>query len=470
MVFSQIGLIGLGTMGGNLARNIAAKGFVISVYNRTPEVTTEFVRQFGSDKLVAFQDLHGFVMSMEKPRKIMILVKAGSAVNSVIEQLIPLLEAGDIVLDLGNSHYRDTQRREELFSLRGFQFVGCGISGGEEGALHGPSLMPGGDLSVWPLISPVLESIAAKDFEGRPCVTFFQGGGAGHFVKMVHNGIEYAIIQMLAESYDILRASGMSAPEISEVFKKLNSGSLRSYLIEIATQVLAQKDDIVEGYLVDKILDRAGQKGTGAWTVESSFHYGIATPSIAAAVFARVLSGEKSLRIKLSAVAKGISSAAAKSPITEVLSKLESALYTAILVAYAEGFHLLIRAAREEKWSVDLSEVARIWQGGCIIRSQILSLVRVSLQKNSSAEHLFQCDGVRGVVSRNIGELRTIVEGAAHANISTPSLSAALSYVHGIMSVKSSANFIQGLRDYFGAHGYERTDKEGTFHTKWNQA
>lgn len=464
---ADIGLIGLAVMGANLARNLADKKIKTLVYNRTAEKTKEYIQGFGNEYLSGEETLEGFMQALTRPRRMIILVKAGQPVDEVLAQLSPYLEKGDTVIDCGNSSYHDTIRRSQELSKNDIHFVGCGISGGEEGALHGPSLMPGGSDESWKLMKPVWEKIAAKDFSGNPCVTHVGENGAGHYVKMVHNGIEYAVMQMMAEAYDVLRKQyGLSAEKIAEVFKGFQKGKLNSYLFDIVVPVLERKDEFGNGMLIDHILDKAEQKGTGKLTAIDALERGVSASTIAEAVFARVTSSQKDLRVEL---AQQYQKPAPSTPeaMKSFVTRLENALYSALLSAYAQGFHLISAAAKENKWSIDPSEVARIWQGGCIIRAQMLKLLTDAFKKNPNV-HLLQIKEIQKAINEGSGDWRAVVSSAIHLGTPVPALSSALSYLDAMTSEQLPANLIQGLRDFFGAHTYERNDKSGKFHAEWN--
>ena len=462
----NIGLIGLGTMGSNLARNIASKGFSVSVYNRTTEVMENFIKEFGNKNLKGFKTLENLINSLEIPRKIILMVKAGEVVDAVLDQLKPILEKGDIIIDCGNSNFKNTEKRYKNLAKEGLNFVGCGISGGEEGALNGPSLMPGGSRESWENIKEIFSAIAAKDFNGNACVTYIGDKSAGHYVKMVHNGIEYGVMQLIAEAYDLLRnIYKLNAKEISEIFKLFNDGPLSSYLFEISAKVLSQKDDKANGYVVDKILDRAAQKGTGKWTAIDALDRGMATPTIAEAVFARNISSNKQLREELSSIYKN-HNFKPESKVEEFVEDLKHGLYAAMLSSYAQGFELIRHTSNENNWNIDLSEIARIWEGGCIIRAKILRTIHNALKRNNM--HLFHIPEINKELNSTIPALRNIVAQGVKAETPLPGLSSALSYFDAITNNKLPANLIQSLRDYFGAHTYERTDREGSFHTDWN--
>ncbi len=458
----KIGLIGLGTMGANLARNVASKGHSIVTYNRTTATMEEFINEHGSDLLTGEAELEDFVKALEVPRKIIILVKAGGAVDAVIEGLKPFLDKGDIIIDGGNSLFTDTQRRFTTLAEEGLQFVGCGVSGGEEGALHGPSLMPGGSESAWNEIKEIFEDIAARDFNDGPCVTYVGDNGAGHYVKMVHNGIEYGVMQIMAEGYQLLSEMyGLSADDIGEIFEKYNEGKLKSFLFEIAIPVLQKKEG--DTNLIDLILDKAGQKGTGRWTAIDALERGVVLSTIAEAVNARGVSSFKERREALSKIhpdheAKGTESK------DDFIKQLEDAMYTSMLCSYAQGYELIQTAAKEEEWNIDLAEVSRIWEGGCIIRAEVLNELHKFFEKSPDS-HLLEMEDFGDLTS-----LRSVCSVASDQGLPIPCLAASLNYFENSTRARTSANMIQGLRDFFGAHTYERTDKEGSFHTEWGRS
>lgn len=465
---SSLGLIGLGTMGSALARNIANREFSITVYNRTTEKTQEFLGVYGNDFLTGSANLSAFVGTIDRPRSIILMVDAGEAVDALIDQLIPFLERGDCIVDGGNSNYRDTIRRSEALDKKGIAFIGCGISGGEDGALRGPSLMPGGSKSAWLRLRPIFEAIAARDFSQQPCVSYIGETGAGHYVKMVHNGIEYGVMQLMAEAYDILRTLyKLKAPEIAEIFSSFQKGKLQSYLFDIAVPVLQEKDEVARGYLIDHILDKAGQKGTGKWTVMDAAERGVAIPTIAEAVFARVVSSDKELRVALArqyrnkpnrpTIAKG-----------RIVKLLEEALFAGMIACYAQGFALIDRAANEENWKIDLSEIARIWEGGCIVRADLLKTIHDAYSNQPNQPYLLAIPTIARPLGKSLPMLRDVVALGSKHGVALPALSSSLNYLSGMTTANGPANFIQGLRDYFGAHTYERTNQTGTFHTKWN--
>lgn len=463
---NQIAMIGLAVMGANLARNLASKGFRVGVYNRSKEVTQAFDQKY-KENLTPYYALKDLVESLERPRKIMIMVKAGAPVDAVIAELSPLLERGDMIIDCGNSYYEDSIRRESTLREKWIAFVGCGVSGGEEWALHGPSIMPGCTRDEYLMIEPFLSAIAAKDFSWNPCVTHVGNDGAGHFVKMVHNGIEYAVMEMMAEAYEVLRKGYHMSPwEISQIFAKYNLGLLDSYLFEIAVEVLAKKDDQKDGFLLDAILDVAGAKGTGLWTSEASLRAGKPTPSIVDATFARMISAEKPLRTGL---AKNYEYNHGWLPPKEVfIPQMEHALYLGLLSAYSQWLTLIYSVAEEKKWNIHLAEITRIWQGGCIIRSQILSFLTEAFGQEKSIASIFALPKVIEAYHEYLPDYQKVLSASILASLPTPSLSSAYNYFLSLSTRDSSANFIQGLRDYFWAHTYARNDREGIFHTDWN--
>jgi 6-phosphogluconate dehydrogenase len=464
----DIAVIGLSTMGGNLARNIANNGYKTAVYNRSHERTDGLIANHGSDNLQGFYSIEELVVSLSLPRKIIIMVKAGEPVDKVIESIIPFLDKEDIIVDCGNSYYEDTVRREKDLKEKGFRFIGCGVSGGEEGALNGPSIMPGGDQSAWKELKNILEAISAEDFSGGKCVTYIGNDGAGHYVKMVHNGIEYGVMQMMAEGYDLIRKLfDLNPEEIADIFAEYNKGKLKSYLFDIAGPVLSQKDDLSDDYLIDQIMDKAGQKGTGMWTAIEALKRGVALPSITESVFARVMSSEKDKRTKLSELYPQNKSKFIV-PLKDFKIALENALYAGMLSSYAQGYDLIQKASDENNWGVDLSELSRIWQGGCIIRAEVLKLLASVYSNNKKNINLLEIPEIVEEFNKYIGSLRGVVANAAIYGIPAPSLTTSLTYFDYMTQKNSSANLIQGLRDYFGAHTYKRVDRDGDFHTDWN--
>lgn len=461
---NTLGVIGLSTMGANLAMNLADHDFRVAVYNRSREKTDALIREYdGTGQLAPAESLEAFVKSLECPRKIILMVKAGAPVDEMLAQLSPLLEKGDIVIDGGNSFFQDTLRREKEFALKDFSFIGMGISGGEEGARRGPALMPGGSPASYALLSPMLEAIAARDFKGGACVTHVGENAAGHYVKMTHNGIEYADMELIAETYWILKHTlGLDNEAIAEIFRKWNAGRLNSYLIEITANILGTKDG--QGrYVVDRILDSAGSKGTGKWTAEEILEQGVPGFALLSAVLTRYASGEKSDRLQLSA-------AFAKEPSEKPslsVDTLESALYAGKILCYAEGFALLAKAETAYGWTLDFGEIARIWQGGCIIRAALLKEIETAFHGEKS--HFLLTPFVREALSENIPALRKTVLSAIQSGIPIPAFTAALSAFDTMTAKNLPANLIQAQRDYFGAHGFQTEIGGAPIHWNWEQ-
>jgi 6-phosphogluconate dehydrogenase len=460
---ADVGLIGLAVMGQNLVLNLADHGHRVAVHNRTTSVTDEFLAGAAAEggAIVGHADLADFVAGLARPRKIILLVKAGAAVDAVLEGLVPLVDTGDIVIDAGNSLYTDTERRVVEMAEHGVRYVGAGVSGGEQGARHGPSIMPGGDAGAWPLISDMLRSIAAVADDGTPCCDWLGPGGAGHYVKMVHNGIEYGDMQVLAEAYSLMKASGMSHREMSETIRKWGEGALDSFLIDITADILATEDD--DGSpLLEKILDTAGQKGTGKWTVISSMELGQPVSLVAEAVYARIVSSFKDLRMRAAAARS-----TGTGPVDVSVDDLRDALYASKIVSYAQGFMLLRAASDEHGWDLELGKVASLWRAGCIIRAAFLDDIMRAFQQG--VEHLLLDPGVAAAVGRAEAGWRRVVAAAVTAGVPVPAYSSALAFFDAFGSEQVSANLIQAQRDYFGAHTYERVDRpRGTFfHTDW---
>lgn len=466
---NDIGLIGLAVMGENLALNIANQNFHISVFNRTTSKVDDFVNGRARGKPVTgAHSLTEFVQSLKKPRKIIMLVKAGQAVDELIDQLIPLCAPGDILIDGGNSLFTDSIRRTQLVESKGLLFVGSGVSGGEEGALKGPSLMPGGSPAAWPHVKPIFQAICAKTPAGEPCCDWVGENGAGHFVKMVHNGIEYGDMQLICEVYDLMkRGLGMTNAEMHTVFAEWNKGELDSYLIEITRDILTYQDE-QGNEVVDLILDAAGQKGTGKWTVVAALDDGMPLTLIGEAVFARCLSAVKEERVAAAQEIKG-KVAAFKGDKTRFIKDLGAALYAAKIISYAQGYQLMRAAAKTYNWNLNYGGIALMWRGGCIIRSAFLGEIKKAFQRNPALVHLlFDKFFKRAVSSRQTGWRRVVVQ-ATKLGIPTPCLSSALAYFDGYRSERLPANLLQAQRDYFGAHTYERVDKPRgeAFHTNW---
>jgi 6-phosphogluconate dehydrogenase len=466
---SDIGLIGLAVMGENLALNIESKGFPISVFNRTVSKVDDFLNgRAKGKKFSGAHSLEEFVGSLKKPRKIIMLVKAGSAVDELIEQLLPLLENGDIIIDGGNSHFPDTIRRTQYVESKGLLYVGSGVSGGEEGALHGPSLMPGGSPAAWPLIRPIFQAICARTPEGEPCCDWMGENGAGHFVKMVHNGIEYGDMQLICEVYDLMkRGLGMTNAEMHDVFAEWNQGELDSYLIEITRDILGHKDENGQE-VVDVILDAAGQKGTGKWTVVAALDDGMPLTLIGEAVFARCLSAVKEERVE---AAQQIKPKVKKftGDKAKFVSDLRQALYASKIVSYAQGYQLMRAAAKTYQWNLNYGGVALVWRGGCIIRSKFLGDIKKAFKRNPDLVNLLLDKFFKKAVGSRQTAWRRVVVKAAQLGIPAPCLSSALTYFDGYRSERLPANLLQAQRDYFGAHTYERVDKPRGqfFHTNW---
>ncbi|GAA1146928.1 NADP-dependent phosphogluconate dehydrogenase [Ornithinicoccus hortensis] len=464
---AQVGVIGLAVMGSNLARNFASHGHTVAVYNRTVAKTEAFDTEFGSTgTFIAAPTLEEFVAALERPRKVIIMVQAGKGTDAVIEQLRPLLEEGDIVVDGGNAHYEDTRRREAALRGVGLHFVGAGISGGEEGALHGPSIMPGGSRESYAALGPLLEDISAK-VDGEPCCAYMGTDGAGHFVKMVHNGIEYADMQFIAEAYDLLSAAGLTAAEIAEVFREWNAGDLDSYLIEITAEVLDQVDAATGRPLVELIQDAAEQKGTGRWTVQIALELGVPVNTIAESVFARSTSGHAGLREAGRGALTGPDRTITVADRAAFVDNVRAALWSAKVVAYAQGLDQISTAARTYDWDVDLSEVARIWRGGCIIRARLLHRIRDEFA-GAQLPTLLAAPSVAAELAESQDAWRGVVGVATTAGVPVPGFSAALAYYDTVRAERLPAALVQGLRDFFGAHTYQRTDRAGTFHTLWS--
>jgi 6-phosphogluconate dehydrogenase len=467
---ADIGLIGLAVMGENLVLNMESRGYTVVVFNRTTARVDHFLAGRAKGKrIIGTHSVKDLVAALKRPRKVMIMVKAGPAVDQVIEEVAPLLEAGDILIDGGNSHYPDTTRRTRAMKARGLLYIGTGVSGGEEGALRGPSIMPGGDPAAWPHVQPIFQAIAAKAPDGSPCCDWVGAEGAGHYVKMVHNGIEYGDMQLICESYDLLaRLAGLSVSDLHEVFARWNTGRLDSYLIEITRDIFAYKDPETGEPMVEKILDAAGQKGTGKWTVGSALDLGTPLTLITEAVFARCLSAQKDERVAAAQVLKG-----PKPKFSDdrkaFIDDVEMALYASKIISYAQGFALLNAMARESGWTINNGAVALMWRGGCIIRSVFLGKIKEAFERNPTLTNLLVDPYFADEVERaQPGWRRAIGAGVANG-IPLPAMSAALAYFDGYRSGRLPSNLLQAQRDYFGAHTYERVDKPRGqfFHTNW---
>ena len=467
---ADIGVIGLAVMGENLILNMASRGLTVAAFNRTTSRVDDFVtgRAKGLSILGA-DDLPTFVSLLKPPRKVMLMVKAGPAVDAFIEMLAPLLDEGDIIIDGGNTHFRDTVRREKALAGQGLLFVGAGVSGGEEGALTGPSIMPGGNPAAWPALKPVFQGIAAQ-VNGQPCCEWVGEGGAGHFVKMVHNGIEYADMQMIAEAYSLLSGVlGLSAPDIGAIFEDWNSGELDSYLIEITAEILKKADDETGQPMVDVILDTAGQKGTGKWTSVTALDVGAPASTIAEAVFARILSSLKDERVAASQLLRGPEGEGAVPDRAAFVEQVRQALYASKICSYAQGFQMMELAAAEEGWTLDFGNIAQMWRGGCIIRAAFLDRIKAAYDGNVTLPNLLLDRYFTEAIGSSQSAWRQVVAAAALRGVWTPAFSSALAYYDGYRSARLSANILQAQRDYFGAHTYERVDRARGefFHTNW---
>lgn len=466
---SDIGLIGLAVMGENLVLNMESKGFSVTVYNRSKQKVDDFLAGRAKGKnITGSYSIAEFAASLERPRKVMMMIKAGSAVDEMVETLIPHLEKGDILIDGGNTHFPDTNRRTAYVESKGLLYIGTGVSGGEEGALLGPSIMPGGSKGAWPAVKPIFQAIAAKVDDGSPCCEWVGENGAGHFVKMVHNGIEYGDMQLICEAYQLMRdLVGLSADEMHEIFKEWNEGELDSYLIEITRDILAFKD--TDGKpLLDKILDTAGQKGTGKWTGVAALDLGIPLTLIGEAVFSRCLSAVKDERLKASKIITGPDKSFT-GDIKAFVNDLKDALYASKIVSYAQGYALMKAAAGEYGWKLNYGGIALMWRGGCIIRSAFLGKIKEAFDKNPDITNLLLDPFFRNTVEKAQQGWRNIVAAAAVNGVPVPAISSALGYFDGYRCEKLPANLLQAQRDYFGAHTYERTDKPRGefFHTNW---
>ncbi|GAA5106311.1 NADP-dependent phosphogluconate dehydrogenase [Orbus sasakiae] len=462
----EIGVIGMAVMGRNLALNIESRGYSVSIYNRSKDKTDEVMAEHPGKQLVPYYTLPDFVNSLEKPRRILIMVQAGRGTDAVIDELKPLLDKGDIIIDGGNAYFEDTIRRNKALSEAGFNFIGAGVSGGEEGALKGPSIMPGGQKEAYQLVAPILEKIAAE-VNGEPCVAYIGPNGAGHYVKMAHNGIEYGDMQLIAESYSLLKhAAGLTNDEIAAVFSEWNKGELNSYLIEITADIFKHKEP--SGiHLVDVILDAAGNKGTGKWTSQSALDLGEPLSLITESVFARYLSAIKDQRVAAAKLLSGPQTAIESDNKAELIEKIRKALYMGKIISYAQGFAQLKAASQHYSWSLNYGEIAKIFRAGCIIRAQFLQKITEAYESEEEVVNLLLTPYFKQTVEAYQQSLRDVVSFAVQHGIPVPTLSAAIAYYDSYRSAVLPANLIQAQRDYFGAHTYQRTDKEGVFHTDW---
>jgi 6-phosphogluconate dehydrogenase len=468
---AKIGMVGLAVMGENLALNIARNGYPIAVFNRDPAKVDKFLERAEGQQVIGAYSIQDFVNSLETPRKIILLVKAGQPVDDVINQLKPYLSPDDIIIDGGNSYFKDTQRREKELKAEGFNFIGSGVSGGESGALWGPSLMPGGDKQAYEQIRPIWEAIAAKVDDG-PCVTYVGPDGAGHFVKMVHNGIEYGDMQLIAEAYDILRnVLGCEAAELAEIFARWNEGDLKSFLIEITAKIFTVTDEETGRPLVDLILDEAGQKGTGKWTSQVALELGIVIPTMQAAVDARTLSGLKAERVEASRQLPGPQQSGYTGDREAMINAVHDALYASKICSYAQGMNLIRRGSEEYNWNIDLGELSRIWKGGCIIRAQFLDKIKQAYQRRADLPNLLMDEDFKAWVLEAQPRWRQAVTAAQSVGIPAAAMSASLAYFDTYRTANLPLNLTQAQRDFFGSHTYKRTDQpEGGFiHTEWEQ-
>jgi len=463
---AQIGVVGLAVMGSNLARNLARHGYRTAIHNRTAAKALDVTAAFPDAGFLVARTPEELVGLLERPRKVILMVQAGAATDATIDALAPLLEAGDIIVDGGNAFFQDTRRREADLRARDLHFVGAGISGGETGALEGPAIMPGGSTHAYRHVGPILEAIAAR-FDGEPCCAHIGSDGAGHFVKMVHNGIEYADMQFIGEALALLRAAGLTTPEAAEVFAGWNTGDLESYLVEITSDVLRQVDAATGQPLVDVIADAAGMKGTGTWTVQEALRLGTAAPSIGGSVFARALSSSPDLRAAGQAALRGPDGGLHTDDRDSFVDQVGQALWASKVVAYAEGLDEIEAAAREYGWAIDLASVARVWRAGCIIRAKLLDRIAGEYASDRPAT-LLAAPTIAADLARRQTAWRAVVARAVEAGVPVPGFSAALSYYDQCRAPRLNAALTQGLRDFFGAHTYRRTDRPGVFHTAWS--
>ena len=465
----QFGMVGLGVMGRNLALNSESKGYSVSVYSHFYDETQQFLARHAEKNIKGFEKINEFVDSLEKPRRIMLMVTAGKVTESMINQLLPHLEDGDILIDGGNTHYQETIRRNEKLKQSNIHFIGSGVSGGEEGALNGPSLMPGGQKEAYKLIQPLFEDISAKSQDGKPCVAYMGPNGAGHYVKMVHNGIEYGDMQLIAEIFDVMsQGLKLTLEDISKIFGEWNKGELNSFLMEITSDLLCRKDDLdTQGYIVSQILDKAGNKGTGKWTSQNALDLGVPLPMITEAVFARFMSSLKEERIEASTKLDGPSEIAIETNQQVFIEKLRRALYFSKIMSYAQGFSQMKMASQTYDWHLNYGEIAQVFREGCIIRAQFLQRITDAYEKNPQLNNLMLDDYFGEIVNEYQKDIRDVISAAVQLGIPVPCLSSAISYYDSYRSKDLPANIIQAQRDYFGAHTYERKDRDGVFHYNW---
>ncbi|MGN6233224.1 MAG: NADP-dependent phosphogluconate dehydrogenase [Trinickia sp.] len=463
-----IGVVGLAVMGRNLALNIESRGYAVAVYNRSREKTDELVAEFPDRKLVPAHTLEQFVESLEKPRRILLMVKAGAPTDATIAALKPLLDEGDVLIDGGNTHFTDTIRRNQELAQAGLHFIGTGVSGGEEGALKGPAIMPGGPRDAYDLVAPILTQIAAKAPDGEPCVAYIGPDGAGHFVKMVHNGIEYGDMQLIAESYGVLKqVAGLTNPELEKVYTEWNAGELDSYLIDITAKIFGKRDEETGKDLVDVILDRAAQKGTGKWTSQNALDLGVPLPLITESVFARVLSSLKTERVAASKLLSGPPAKPFTGDRAAFVEAVRRALYLSKVISYAQGFAQLRAASEEYQWGLDFGGIAKIFRAGCIIRARFLQKITDAYTHDPQLANLLLDPHFRSISEQYQASLREIVTAAVTAGVPVPAFASAIAYFDAYRSERLPANLVQAQRDFFGAHTFERIDRAGSFHATW---
>ncbi|MBU3099560.1 MULTISPECIES: NADP-dependent phosphogluconate dehydrogenase [Clostridium] len=462
----QFGVLGIAVMGKNLALNVESRGISVCVYSRNRNTIDEFLIEAKGKNIKGAYSIEEFVNSLETPRKILIMIKAGLPVDETIDKLIPYISKGDILIDGGNSYFMDTIRRSKKLEELGFKFIGTGVSGGEEGALKGPAIMPGGEIDAYKIVEPILTAISAK-VDGEACCTYIGANGAGHYVKMVHNGIEYGDMQLICEAYALLKGvAGLTNDEIHDVFEQWNKGELNSYLIEITSEIFVQKDNETGEYMVDIILDKAGQKGTGKWTSQSALDLAVPIPSITEAVFARCMSSLKDERIYASSLLKG-PDVKFKGDKKDFIEAVRRALYTSKICSYAQGFALMRAASKEYNWNLKYGKIAKIFRGGCIIRAQFLNKINEAYENDENLNNLMLDSYFKNIINSYQKDLRYVISTAVNLGVPVPSFSSALTYYDSYRSANLPANLLQAQRDYFGAHTFERVDKEGIFHHEW---
>ncbi|QXN86264.1 NADP-dependent phosphogluconate dehydrogenase [Tetragenococcus halophilus] len=469
MAKQEVGVVGMAVMGKNLALNIESRGYSVALYNRTGSKTETVVEENSDKNLKATYSVEEFVNAIEKPRRIVLMVKAGKGTDATIQSLLPHLDQGDVLIDGGNTFFENTMRRNAELADSGINFIGTGVSGGEEGALKGPSIMPGGQKEAYDLVAPILEKIAAKAEDGTPCVTYIGPNGAGHYVKMVHNGIEYGDMQLIAESYDLMKnVLGLSVDEMADIFSEWNQGELDSYLIEITADILTRKDDQGSDQpIVDMILDSAGNKGTGKWTSQSSLDLGVPLPLITESVFARYISAFKQERVQASEILQKTPEYSFTGDKKELLEKIRQALYFSKIMSYAQGFAQLRAASDEYDWNLPFGEIAKIWRAGCIIRAQFLQKITDAYDKDPDIDNLLLDDYFKEIAEKYQQAVRDVIGVAVQAGVPVPTFFSAIAYFDSYRAKRLPANLIQAQRDFFGAHTYERVDKEGIFHYSW---